>query len=244
MTNSTKSQHPLNGAFERVRRAGEHLVELKNGIEVWRAAQAKTAAINPDPEHPDKLIAGIIAVVPIPLRAGILVGEICYNLRAALDYLVFELAYLDSGIRQDGTQFPIEGKEKDFRYRQKGGWLKGINDAHVAAIELLQPYNGCAWTKTLQAIRNPDNHRTLSAFMGDMGLDIAIAGTDPPDAEFNSKPGIISRTMHPHTRLEVNVKLHLTTVIKLTDGTPVMEALEVVKLKVAETLDAFKPEFK
>jgi hypothetical protein len=36
-----------------------------------------------------------------------LVGEICYNLRSALDYLVFELAKHDSGTRQENTQFPI-----------------------------------------------------------------------------------------------------------------------------------------
>jgi hypothetical protein len=43
---------------------------------------------------------------------------------------------------------------------------------------------------------------------------------------------------------EVYVKLRLTTQIQLRDGTPVIETLEIVKLKISETLDAFKPEFK
>jgi hypothetical protein len=46
----------------------------------------------------------------VPIR----VGEVCYNFRSALDYLIFELAKLDSGVEQGGTQFPIMDSPKDF----------------------------------------------------------------------------------------------------------------------------------
>jgi hypothetical protein len=36
----------------------------------------------------------------VTMRVGVLIGEVCYNLRSALDYLVFALAELDSGIKQ------------------------------------------------------------------------------------------------------------------------------------------------
>jgi len=73
----------------------------------------------------------------LPL-VSILIGEICYNLRSALDYLVYELAILDSSKRQDGTQFPIDDTPEKFS-KHKRSWLKGLNSNHVAAIEKLQP---------------------------------------------------------------------------------------------------------
>jgi hypothetical protein len=64
------------------------------------------------------------------------------------------------------------------------------------------------------------------------------------DEAFESAPGTVSRARHPVTGEEVYVKLHLTPEVQLPDGTPVIETLGIVKLKISETLDAFKPEFK
>jgi hypothetical protein len=55
-------------------------------------------------------------------------------------------------------------------------------------------------------------------------------------------PKPVRRTYHP-IHGNVDVKLGLTVTINLDDGTPVTDALEVIKLKVAETLTAFKSEF-
>jgi hypothetical protein len=61
---------------------------------------------------------------------------------AALDYLIFVLAKSDSGVEQDGTQFPV-CKRKEFFDRGRKTMLKGMSDEHVALIERLQPYKGC-----------------------------------------------------------------------------------------------------
>jgi hypothetical protein len=240
---SNMAVHPLDSAFERVDRADEHFRELKRRVAIWNNAQYHTAAWQFNPQDPSKIIVGVSKVIPMPLRIGTLVGETCYNLRTSLDYLIFELARLDSGHSQDGTQFPIEDAPKGFAWRQKGGWLKGLNNAHIAAIEALQPYNGCNWTKALRDISNPDKHRNITNFSGDMSLKATMRIGDI-DQAFESAPGTISRTRHPVTGEEVYVKLHLTTQVQLRDGTPVIETLDIVKLKISETLDAFKPEFK
>jgi hypothetical protein len=41
----------------------------------------------------------------------------------------------------------------------------------------------------------------------------------------------------------MDVKVDFACRIHFTDGTPIVETLEEVKLKVAETLTAFRPEF-
>ncbi|MCH8188130.1 MAG: hypothetical protein IIB66_05415, partial [Proteobacteria bacterium] len=100
-------------------------------------------------------------IEPVPHIIKILVGEITYNLRAALDYLVYELARLDSGEVKNGTQFPIEDTEDGFK-RKRNAFLKGVSDKHVAIIESLQPYSGCDWTRILRDLSNPDKHRQLT----------------------------------------------------------------------------------
>lgn len=65
-------------------------------------------------------------------------GEIIYNLRAALDYLVFELTLMDTGAVQKDTQFPTESSKKD-GFKQQSRFLKGLNAEHQAAIEARIP---------------------------------------------------------------------------------------------------------
>jgi len=103
--------HQLDGAFARVNRAAVHIAELKATIDVFRQAYHDAVASQFDADLPDQSEFSP-KPVPAPEQIGILVGEICYNLRASLDYLVYELAILDSGAVQDNTQFPIYDKEK------------------------------------------------------------------------------------------------------------------------------------
>src|SRR5262249_17527994 len=101
----------------------------------------------------------------------ILVGEIVYNLRAALDYLIYQLAYLDTGKVQKGTKFPIEDHINSWKTyiipRKSAGrrkwplWLPLLTKGHQAEIEGLQPFRGCKWTKTLRELSNPDKHADL-----------------------------------------------------------------------------------
>ena len=105
--------HPLDGAFERVTRAGEHLADLKRQIDELRETHEHRILdqLNPEdfsnippfggtgalplPRSLPRFVVG--GPLPVPFRLGILVGECIYNLRAALDYLVYELARQDSG---------------------------------------------------------------------------------------------------------------------------------------------------
>src|SRR5262249_45023002 len=140
--------HPLDGAFERTRRAGEHLEELCARLETLRREREGEiiAQFQAQPPHSE------LVVPPSPqasMRIPILVGEICYNLRTALDYLIFKLAKLDSGHPQKKTQFPIDDDEDDFKRHAKSQ-LKGLNARHIAEIERLQPYKQCEWIKTLR----------------------------------------------------------------------------------------------
>jgi len=173
------------------------------------------------------------------MRVGVAIGEICYNLKTALDYLIFELAELDSGSEQKNTQFPIMDAPEDFIRDAKRRWLNGVNATHIACIERLQPYNRCNWTKILRDLSNTDKHREFADIDGESA---AFGYSRIADANFDSIDAPIRRTIHP-VHGEVDVKVYVTMSIKFRNGTPVIETLEEIKAGVAQTLRDFQPEF-
>jgi hypothetical protein len=233
--------HRRHGPFERVRRAQEHLVDLNERLAALSGQNEDAFVPEFDSQPPYQFRVAIRQNhMPAPMSIGIRIGEICYNLRSALDYLIFELALLDSSVEQPKTQFPIEDTAKGFAWRRKQGWLKGVNPAHVAAIERLQPYNGCDWTKALRDFSNRDKHRQ---FVGVRG-NFLVHGFDPITdfANFDEIQAPIRRAVHP-VHGEMNVKVHVSVTIEFADGTPIMDTLTKIQASVHSTLMAFEPDF-
>jgi hypothetical protein len=216
--------HPLDPAVARVNRAQEHLVDL-----IRRTALPGQAF---DPRPWAKQIVE-------NLMFSILVGEVCYNLRAALDYLVFELAKLASGAEQKRTQFPIEDDPAEF----PEGRLKGLTRAHRTAIEALQPYNGCEWTRRLRDWSNPDKHRTLAPVQIEQEFTVHVVD-EHRLRDFEDMPGAIHATVN-RDGTQVHVKLRLGTTLQFADdGSPVIQPLEEISTHVAGTLQQFRPDFR
>jgi hypothetical protein len=97
----------------------------------------------------------------IPDDLPLAISDAVHNMRAAMDYLVYQLAKLGSGAYQDGTQFPIEDHKSRFDDRANT-WLKHLRREHIDRIEQLQPYKGKEWTRTLRDLSNRDKHRHLT----------------------------------------------------------------------------------
>jgi hypothetical protein len=164
----------------------------------------------------------------MPYLSQIVTGQIVNGLRSALDYLVAALAALDSGLRNGKTQFPVESCAKCFCGR-KTTFLKGINGAHVAAIEKLQPYNGCVWTKRMAALSNLDKHNALIPAK----MDFVYGGTFDP----------IEGTKRNPSRYKVRVNVTPTVYVRVGEEFELMEAIREIYTGVAQTLDRFNPEF-
>lgn len=241
--------HPLDGAYARLDRAMEHLTALKkiagDFIDHEYEIAESTAQFDP-PNQPPGLIGPVITrpESPVPLKVSILIGEIVNNFRSALDYLIYELAILDSGSVQSGTQFPIEDAPTGFQGRRKS-FLKGVSDSHTASIERLQPYNGVDWTRRLRAVSNPDKHRHLTMQQHNSGVALT-SGYDP--AQVHPAPGvkglfILFMVPDPKSPTPMHVQFHITFFIAFDDGMPIIETLEQMQTEVANTLANFKPEF-
>ncbi len=169
----------------------------------------------------DLLIFPDHGVSATPAIFGILVGEGIYNLRAALDYLIYELALLDSGNTQQGTQFPIEDTEKGW-LKNAPSFLKGVSVQHQTTIQKLQPYKGCDWTRTIRNLSNPDKHRTVTAVRSRVLIE-------------NAPTSLPRITLKAHGNFSI--------AIAFDDGSPVIETLQELESQVTQTLDGFRPEF-
>jgi hypothetical protein len=223
-----------------ISRAEEHLIDLRERLARlgWEYANSFIPEFDPNPPHQIRLTFSEPLEVPVPMSIGVRIGEICYNLRSALDYFIFELARLDSSTAQSGTQFPIEDRRNRFKKRETT-WLKCVNASHIAFIKGLQPFNGCDWTRSLRDFSNRDKHRES---VGITGRFFANAYTPAIHREYSRIDAPIFRTKHP-TLGEVDVKVNVTIFVQFADGAPIVETLEKIKAGVTETLEAFKAEF-
>ena len=249
--------HPLKGAFDRVDRAQEHMAELKREVASHGQCHHDACTIAFDPQFSNALTCIHPVQFPrIPSRISILTGEIVYNLRAALDYLVFELAKLDSGVEQERTQFLIRDTQKQFA-KDRTSALKGLNAVHVARIDGLQPYRGVYWTDWLQQISNADKHRKLThhgSGSGSMVLPPNIPPQTPTDWGLSQNEFISKRRAIGPSGVEIDVQLVTTMMLHVPIkkfgspalvlvGQPLEETLHKIALGVRSTLDAFEPEF-
>lgn len=226
--------HPLDGAYERVKRADVHLTDLDSQVRILSKVISDGIVVNSQPRpfyEPGDVIGMFKIDLPqVPHIIKILVGETIYNLRSALDYLVYELARLDSSSIQDKTQFSIEDCEDVFWGRHRSN-LKGLSDKHIAAIERLQPYKGCDWTKLIRDLSNPDKHRELT---------ISKTSTQYTIHFLNPSAKTVS------TDRPVDVNNSATVHVKFSAGTSIVDidTLKQLEAQVTETLDAFYSEFK
>jgi hypothetical protein len=128
--------------------------------------------------------------VAVPDRFGVLVGEVANSVRSSLDYIVGELALLDSGVRQERTMFPVYAAEKDFNdaAKAKRGPMAGLAAPRVEELRGLQPFNGVKWTANLVELSNTDKHRFLLATLP----DIVVGGHFAPNATTGQLDGTIT----------------------------------------------------
>jgi hypothetical protein len=224
---------PLNTAYLKIARATEHLEELRRLHDEVCNAQAKDTTIEAepagtiDPGEAKRVVTIHTGEAVIPDRCRILVGDVANGLRSALDYLIGRLAELDSGPGERRTQFPIESTSEGFKSRRRS-FLEGVSDTHISAIERLQPYNGCDWMLSLQKLSNFDKHSDLVIVVHD--YLVWLTGTIEPADERGSQKHTVHLRLRPVLR------------IALGNGLPLIETLEMLKLKVTETVDTFKPE--
>jgi hypothetical protein len=174
-------RQPLDGVRLKLSRADHHLAALEKSIRGFLDSEFYELVAEMD-DH--QIIYRVDRVDDTRAEWGVLIGEVIYSLRSALDHLAYELAVLRHGRPlppelEKSSAFPIKRTGPEFRRRIKrgsrrgqsttdSGWhkVRGMPRRAQTAIERLQPYHRrkdpdllpFLW---LEDLCNVDKHRTL-----------------------------------------------------------------------------------
>lgn len=158
-----------------------------------------------------------------------LVSEFLHHGRAALDYIIFNLARHNTGAEKDGTQFPICECGEDFEavVRRKKSPLEFLTKKQVAAVERFQPYNRFPVLALLNSMSNRDKHREFHVSPSEsLRRLVPIA-----EAEANGRRSIPSN--------QVGTKFQVSYGVLLDDGMPVTETLQKLHTLLSQILNEF-----
>jgi len=240
-------QPSLNDADLRIKRARQHINSLRR-YQRQIAINPDEVIIEPHPNPVEILPNGkrrfhspkvtLPPEPPVNPQWAIRLGEAIFNLRAALDYLIYSLAYLDSTEPQNFTQFPIcstpeafdQAANQNLKPNDPRCLLRGVSSPHIAAIKALQPNNNRGldphWLAQLKGLSNPDKHRHLT-----------IVQSKP----FEVRAWIISAT--PPSGMDMQYTATREIRFGDADQFPIIPILDSLSSHVVETLDIFRPDF-
>lgn len=159
------SEAPFQACWHRLDRAEAHRIAM---TQIWNDfITDHPYDTSLDHEGDGVFILRVWQTSPIPPELAVITGEWIYNLRCALDYIVWATACYQSGAippPNEGTlQYPI--------YESADAWtrnlyrLKPLAEHHRAMLEQMQPFNSdpdanyLGWINRLARI---DRHRRLS----------------------------------------------------------------------------------
>ncbi len=159
----------LESAGLKIDRANHHANALKATMLKWLEDRPYELSLDGD-DKTGELVARIHINRQPPPEWSILLGEIVYGLRSALDHAVYALSTPAGGQPPNGTEFPIFKDEPLFRNQNRPGGLwkaRGLSPAALTVVEEIQPFHASGKSEghplwVLHELCNIDKHRSLN----------------------------------------------------------------------------------
>ena len=251
--------HPLDGAKLKVIRAHEHLDALKIELESFFKTDEHGFITK---RNGDQLtIVSETGFVEIPKRLGLIVGDAAANLRAALDYTMWELAerYFDPScdLSNPGdlriTAFPIAVSPTDQGYfdRLKRLQQRKFPTSAINVINSVQPHNaGYEPLGWLHHLVNRDKHRSLTLMLAPV-IDASIAFRKADwlhvlprqpvigGRTFEAPPGWLDAV----DRGEMQMQIQGAVLVTFADQSMPLEPLERTMWQIATLVSEIVPRF-
>ncbi len=157
----------FDGINAKIKRAGDQINSLKADMERF-CADIRESIDHEVHEDVDEQVWVFRGATPYaPVEWSIRIGEILYNLRSALDHLVWQMVLANGQTPTRKNAFPIVRDEKD--WKKEKSKLKGVTSRVEEMVHRLQPYTGginlpfdVSAFGTLHSLGNIDKHRHLN----------------------------------------------------------------------------------
>ena len=153
----------LEGVNAKVQRAQDEIERLARDIADSCEAQRSLFSEELRPDVGDKIWVFRGETPIVPIEYSVRLGEIVYNLRSALDQLVWQLVHANYKTPGRHNEFPILDDESRFNEAVKSK-LKGVSQKSSDKIKEMQPFcENDEWDalKTLHSLCNIDKHRSV-----------------------------------------------------------------------------------
>jgi hypothetical protein len=208
----------LDSANAKVLRAEETAQALLAEIGAFIDANPTPYRIVGELRNGNEYVFTAFGQLEIPIRFPVLIGEVMYQLRTALDHLLGALVTQNGGTPTDRHQFPIASTSTRFAEAVKRGDIRGVSATAASLIEATQPYQADHPTPALLSLlrewNNADKHRLLVVVGGAAALahqivveeadgDFSVVGMSPPHVKRVTNEGTDVFTIflgEPHAR--------------------------------------------
>ena len=151
----------LGGVSAKIERAREGIQSLEADISAFCEFQRRQVIF--DYSQPKEHFLGSHSNVPISY--SIRIGEIAYNLRSALDHLIWQLVRANGKQPKHNNEFPILSSESEFE-KQGNRKLRGVEENKHRLVHDFQPFSDAGEVGKnlflLNKICNIDKHRYLN----------------------------------------------------------------------------------
>lgn len=159
--------HPLDGTFLKLSRAKYHFKVVDDLVE--RIKKREPYQIVDEVVQNGQTRERVLRfkqVEDIPPDVSLLIGDICNNLRSALDHLLWQLWLLKYPSFDKSVSFPICDSRVAFNNKSTTRHIKELSAIQRAAIESLQPYKtGNKALSFLRDVNNSDKHRIIQVIL-------------------------------------------------------------------------------
>src|SRR5215204_3286604 len=132
-------RHPLLGCWLKIERANEHINSLRSDVQRFVTSSPLKVRQSYDTNR-GELVLPFAEVPELPPRLSILVGEVLYQVRSALDHMIWQLIVAEGHTPPPKSGFPIFSQEDGYKARRQS-MIKGVSDTAEARIRSLQPYH-------------------------------------------------------------------------------------------------------
>lgn len=244
----------------KLRRANEHRQAFHDLVADYLDPNPYSLSVQYDPETGWHDLIWHVDGAPIPSDDFALIfGDFLTNLRATLDYLVWQLVLVNGGTPTDHTAFPI--------LKKSGGWLavcgnqlRGVNQTWIDEIEKLQPYNGGSRPEIhplaiLDATNNVNKHRvlpvgvtSLDEFKSWINVEPMAAGDNLDHQMFDlpieeGAKALTFRWRQTGDRLDVDVDPDPSVLISFPDGLGYPWTQDWLYEQITKIVTIFEPAF-
>jgi hypothetical protein len=156
---------PFHGARLKIERANQHINDLYLQSREFDKTGPYSVLVEDDPETGDSVLK-ISMDQPAPDKVLLTVGDAIHNLRSSLDFVMSDIEFETTGLRDWHTSFPIRPTRNELITAVNGGLKKKAPKAVLDFIvDSIQPYQRGIGEPllSLHTLDVEDKHRLLIA---------------------------------------------------------------------------------